>query len=273
MAKTPENWPGHRTFVITETMPQAAVFTQAGAQLRAEPLTDAILPQRVVYLHGWEHTRESLRPLANALIDVGESWLVDLPGFGETPPPPEGFTPQQYAGVLAGWLNTLPPLPTVLVGNGFGFHVALHVAGIAQQTPHKTLQIKALVSLAGTGLPQTAPQPGAAPRRNLWQKLFGAKPKPSPQPTYYLAAGEAMRATHQAMLHDDTGALCATVPQPTLLIYAAEDTRVPLATGKRFHKLLPGSTLQVLEKQGHTALLQTARHTVAQSIRTFLQPL
>lgn len=256
-------------------MSQAAVFKQAGAQLRAEPLTDAILPLRVVYLHGWEHTRESLRPLANGLVELGESWLVDLPGFGENPPPPPGFTPQQYAQVVAAWLGTLPPLPTLLVGHGFGFHVALHLAALSQgphNQPQQSLEIKGLVSLAGTGLAGT-PEQQNAPRRSWWQKLLGQKPKPSLQPSYYLAAGEAMRATHQAMLRDDAAPLCRTLSQPTLLIYAAEDTRTPLATGQRFHKLLPHATLQVLEKQGHTALLQTARHTVAQSIRAFTQSL
>lgn len=255
-------------------MSQAATFKHQGAQLRAEPLTDAILPLRVVYIHGWEHTRESLRPLANSLVELGETWLLDLPGFGENLPPPEGFTPQQYAAVVEGWLRTLPPLPTVLIGHGFGFHVALHLARGRQDAKYPP-EIKAMVGIAGTGLPEALPPDQQPPQLTLWQRLTGTRPAPRiPRSAYYyLAAGEAMRATHMAATADDVAPLCTDLGQPTLLMYAAEDLRTPLAAGKRFLKLLPHATLHVLERQGHAALLQTSRHTVAQHIRDFVEKL
>ncbi|RYG58580.1 MAG: hypothetical protein EON60_12860, partial [Alphaproteobacteria bacterium] len=64
-------------------MPQSIRFEHHGATLRAEPLNEAQGPVRLVWLHGWGRSREAMRPLADSLSPVAESWLIDLPGHGE----------------------------------------------------------------------------------------------------------------------------------------------------------------------------------------------
>jgi pimeloyl-ACP methyl ester carboxylesterase len=79
----------------------------------------------VVGLHGWGRDRSDL---ARAL-DRGTRVLVDLPGFGASPPPPEVWGGHEYAAVLADALDELAlPRPLVVVGHSFGGRVAIHLA-------------------------------------------------------------------------------------------------------------------------------------------------
>jgi pimeloyl-ACP methyl ester carboxylesterase len=79
----------------------------------------------VVGLHGWGRDRADL---AGAL-DHGTRVLVDLPGFGASPPPPEVWGGDEYAALVADALVELAlPHPLVIVGHSFGGRVAVCLA-------------------------------------------------------------------------------------------------------------------------------------------------
>jgi len=78
-----------------------------------------------VGLHGWGRDRRDLAPA----LDRGTRALVDLPGFGASPPPPEVWGGAEYAECLAGALGELAlPRPLVVVGHSFGGRVAVCLA-------------------------------------------------------------------------------------------------------------------------------------------------
>lgn len=261
-------------------MPQAARFEFNGATLRAEPLTDALGPVRLVWLHGWGQTRESVRTIAESLVPTGESWILDLPGHGEAPNPPQAYSPAHYAQVVAAWLATQPAYPTVILGHSFGFRIAIHMA--AMHVPG----VIGLVALGGAGVPKILtpkqqarrksirllmraakciqPYLGEAPLARLRQK-FGS--------TDYLNVATDLRPTFLAVVNDDVTTLCPTVTLPTLLVYGEADTETPPSMGERFRQLLPQAQLQLLPYQTHYSLLAGGRHVVAPLIRNFINGL
>lgn len=261
-------------------MPQAARFESHGATLRAEPLTEAVGPVRLVWLHGWGQSREAVRSLAESLVAVGESWILDLPGHGEAPNPPEAYSPVLYARLVADWLATQPACPTIILGHSFGFRVAVHMA--ARPTP----TLSGLVAIGGAGVPggltpkQQArrksiktliriaklvkPFVGAAPLNRLRQK-FGST-------DYQNVSGE-LRPTFLAVVNDDVSLICPSVPLPTLLVYGEADTAAPPAVGQKFQHLLPQAQLHLLPHQTHYSMLAGGRHVVAPLIRRFVDGL
>jgi pimeloyl-ACP methyl ester carboxylesterase len=261
-------------------MPAALTFTHAAHQLKAEPLTEAIGPLRLVWLHGWGQTRESLRPLAKALLPKGESWLLDLPGHGEAPTPTQAMAPAAYAQLVAAWLATLPPCPTLIIGHSFGFRVGLHL--IAQRTPH----IQALVAIAGAGIPRPL-TPAEATRRRLirWalkaakglSPLLGQGPQQALRQRFgssdYLTVSAALRPTFLAVVNDDATALLPRVTCPVLLVYGSADTTTPPDLGAKFQRLLPHSQLIVLPHVNHFTILAGGQHLVAQHLRQFISTL
>jgi pimeloyl-ACP methyl ester carboxylesterase len=264
----------------TPNVPQSTRFTHANATLRAEPLTEATGPVRLVWLHGWGQSREGVRALAESLVAVGESWILDLPGHGEAPNPPEAYSPAHYARLVSAWLATQPACPTIILGHSLGFRIAVHLAH--QQTP----TLIGLVALGGAGVPRalTARQQtrrnairwairaakfikpflGEAPLTRLRQH-FGS--------TDYLNVSPDLRPTFLAVVNDDVSALCPEVTLPTLLIYGESDTETPPSTAHRFAKLLPQAQLTLLPHQTHYSLLAGGRHVTAPLIRKFIQGL
>jgi pimeloyl-ACP methyl ester carboxylesterase len=142
-------------------------FAHKGLTFTLEPLTDAHGPVRLIWLHGWRADKETLRPLAQSLLPLGESWLLDMPGHGGAAYPateaPETLGPGAHAEALCTWLATLPPYPTFIIGHSMGFRIALHAAA---HMPH----IKGIVALAGAGIPK--PLYGKAKWRAKWIKLL-----------------------------------------------------------------------------------------------------
>ena len=75
----------------------------------------------IVLLHSLLTDRSSFIPLARRLSGARRVSLVDLPGFGASPPavPLSG-----YADSIGGYCATLPAKPDI-IGNGLGSFVAL----------------------------------------------------------------------------------------------------------------------------------------------------
>ena len=261
-------------------MPHAARFEHKGATLRAEPLTEAIGPIRLVWLHGWGQSRESVRAIAESLVATGESWILDLPGHGEAPLPPEPYSPALYARLIAAWLATQPGCPTIIIGHSLGFRIAVH---LAQQ---KLSGLVGLVSLGGAGVRRELstrqkvrrriirmlinaarsfkPYLGEAPLNRLRQK-FGS--------TDYLNVATDLRPTFLAVVNDDVSAICPEVTLPALLVYGESDTETPPSVARKFNRLLPQSELHLLPHQTHYSILAGGRHVVAPLIRTFISGL
>ena len=58
----------------------------------------------LVWAHGWGHTHRNMLPLAEAMRRAAGSVLLDLPGFGASPPPPDAWGTADYADAVAEWL-------------------------------------------------------------------------------------------------------------------------------------------------------------------------
>src|SRR3954451_9659259 len=76
----------------------------------------------LLLVHGTGLSRQVWDPVAGFLAERRELLLVDLPGHGASPPPPEQIqpTPAVYARALAGLLDELKLEAVDVVGNSVG---------------------------------------------------------------------------------------------------------------------------------------------------------
>jgi pimeloyl-ACP methyl ester carboxylesterase len=92
----------------------------------------------------------------------------------------------------------------------------------------------------------------------------------------YGAAGSDMMVrpelsdTFKRTVRQDVQSDAATLEVPVLLIYAADDDQVPIADGKRYHSLMKGSKLEIVQKAGHFVHLDRPAET-QRSIKEFLK--
>ncbi len=184
-----------------------------GGQLFAERTQPG--PPNVLGLHGWGRTRTDLAPV----VAGTSALLLDLPGFGATPPPPEAWGSADYAGFLAPVLDDGDSW--TLVGHSFGGRVAVQLAAAYGA------KVGGLV-LSGVPLLRREPnrKPPAVVRaaRAMHRRgLFGDGLMERVRQTYgsadYRAAAGVMRSTLVRLVNEDYRDLLPKIRVPVELVW------------------------------------------------------
>lgn len=204
----------------------------------------------VLALHGWGRDRHDLLgPLAGF-----EVLAADLPGFGASPPPPEGWGAAEYAAAVAEMTAEAGGGPHVAVGHSFGGRVA---ACLAADHPD---QVSGLV-LAGVPLWRLAPAPrpplGYRAVRALARlglvgpaRLEAARRRHGSSD--YRAAGPVMREVLVRVVKEDYRDRLARIRQPVALVWGERDTAAPAQIAAEAARILPGPvSLEIVEGVGH----------------------
>ncbi|HEV7370123.1 alpha/beta hydrolase [Arenibaculum sp.] len=263
--------------------PAAAVrFEAGGGTLVAETHRPASGDDRLhlVWLHGWGQPRASMASLARSFEAAATNHLLDMPGFGEAPPPPSDWGTEQYGDLLAQWLRQLrgeASRRVVLVGHSFGGRVALRVAA-----RHPGLA-DAIVLVAGAGLKRHRPLPRrlkahatrlllrAATRLDAVAGTgFAAGMRDRLGSEDYRRAG-VLRPVLVRTVTEDLATIAPSVRAPVLLVYGERDDQTPPEFGRRYAELIPGAELAILPNFDHYTILSSGRHQVHMRMQQFLE--
>jgi pimeloyl-ACP methyl ester carboxylesterase len=233
-----------------------------------------------VWAHGWGHTHRNMLPLAEATRRLGSSVLLDLPGFGDSPPPPGAWSTADYADAVAEFLAARfsaegPPGRRIWIGHSFGCRVGLQLA-----SRHPGL-IGGLFLIAAAGLPRTRSLPERirfaarrwafrtarsltpeGPRRDALRARFGSAD--------YARAGP-MRPILVKAVGEDLSEVARTVSCPAVLVYGDRDSETPPEIGTRLSGLIPQSRLIVLRGFDHWSVLTDGRHQIVQRLSEFVE--
>lgn len=204
-------------------------------------------PVDVIALHGWGRTGKDFAPILEGMNGLA----VHLPGFGAAPPPPQAWSPADYATWLAQGID--PKNPPVIVGHSFGGRVAIRLAA---SHPHL---VKSLVL---TGVPLGRLQPKKKPplplrfaktlqamgvvsqaRVDTLRKQFGSAD--------YNAAQGVMRDVLVTAVNEDYFDDLATLGHHVDLVWGELDTPAPLALAQKATTILSHSSLRVVKGSAH----------------------
>lgn len=229
----------------------------------------------LVWGHGWGQSAGELAPLAESLKPFAGSSLIDFPGFGQSPKPPDTWGTAEYADLVANWIRTQKYKRIVWIGHSFGGRVGLQLAA-----RHSEL-ISGMVLIASAGLQRRRSLADRmriglrkwifktariflheGPRLDRLRQRLGSSD--------YRAAG-ALRPILTRVVSEDLTDVAKAVRCPTLLIYGTADTDTPPEIGQRFKNLIPRSELVLLNGFGHLSVLSEGRHQVVLQIRKFLE--
>ncbi len=251
---------------------------------RGDPLPVLLLHGTSASLHTWEGWVEQLKPYRRVIS-------VDLPGFGLTGPRADGdYRGDADARFVLALLDRLQVTRAVLAGNSLGGEVAWRVATLAPE------RVAMLVLVDAGGLPLApgllplgwriaqAPVLGRAmqwwlPRAMVVQGLTQVYADPARitdrvVDRYFeltLRQGNR-RALGERLRQRDWGAdaeRIATITQPTLILWGAEDRLLPRPMADEFARRIAGSRLVVLEGLGHVPQEEDPARSF-EPVRTFL---
>jgi pimeloyl-ACP methyl ester carboxylesterase len=210
--------------------------------------------------------------------------LIDLPGFGLSPLPPEasneggGWGTLDYAERIKRFLDQSGITCCVIVGHSFGGRISVQLAsrypglikGVVligshglkrKRMPVEELRIRAIKLLGATAKKLD----GA-----LGTRLFAHYFAPRFGSADYKAAGE-LRKTLVKTVNEDLSLEAAAIKAPTLLLWGEDDQQTPLDLAHSFHGLIANSELHIFPKKGHEPFSDVGAHLMAKYIETFLR--
>jgi 3-oxoadipate enol-lactonase len=223
----------------------------------------------LVLLHSLLSDRTSFEPLVGRIAGERRLILVNLPGFGASPP--AGPALGDYADAIAGVFDdlALPPATDVL-GNGLGGFVALNLASRHRARFARMVLVGSAIAFADAGratfraLAGKVEESGmaavtdAAMRRMFPDEFIAANPEvvagreavfKGIDPRVFASACRALAAL-------DLSAELARIANPTLIVVGAEDQATPPALGRALANRLANATLVELPGLGHCPHIQ-----------------
>ncbi|WP_077801097.1 alpha/beta fold hydrolase [Streptomyces sp. JHA26] len=295
----------------------AAVKVAEGERLRSVHLPGITLTVRsrrpareglppALYVHGLGGSSQNWSALMPLLDDVVDSEAVDLPGFGDSPPPDDGdYSVSGHARAVVRHLDASGRGPVHLFGNSLGGAVATRVAAVRPD-------LVRTLTLVSPALPEIRVQRSAVPTgllalpgvvslftrltrewtaeqrvRGVTALCYGDPAKVSPEG--FRNAVEEMERRLQlpyfwdAMVRSARGIVNAytvggqyglwrqaeRVLAPTLLVYGGRDQLVGYRMAQRAARAFRDSRLLTLPDAGHVAMMEYPG-TVATAFRELL---
>ncbi|MBA2944385.1 alpha/beta fold hydrolase [Streptomyces himalayensis] len=301
----------------TVTPRVGAVRVAAGERLRSVTLSGLTLNVRsrppareglppALYIHGLGGSSQNWSELMLLLEDVVDGEAVDLPGFGDSPPPDDGdYSVTGHARAVIRYLDAQARGPVHLFGNSLGGAVATRVAAVRPD-------LVRTLTLISPALPELRVQRGAVPTallalpgvsmlftrmtrgwtaeqrvRGVMQLCYGDPGRVSAEG--FRAAVEEMERRLQlpyfwdAMARSARGIVNAytlggqhglwrqaeRVLAPTQLIYGSRDQLVAYRMAQRAARAFRDSRLLTLPDAGHVAMMEYPE-AVAKAFRELL---
>ncbi|MBO0654918.1 MULTISPECIES: alpha/beta fold hydrolase [Streptomyces] len=273
--------------------------------VRSRPPAREGLPP-ALYVHGLGGSSQNWSELMERLADTVDGEALDLPGFGDAPPPGDGdYSITGYARVVIRYLDASARGPVHLVGNSMGGAVATRVAAVRPD-------LVRTLTLVSPALPELRPQRTAVPTgllavpgvvslfarmtkdwsperrtREVLALCYGDPSRVSPE-GFALAVAEYERRLElpyfwEVMARSARGIVDAytlggqhslwrqaeKVLAPTLLVYGVRDQLVSIRMARRASKAFRDSRLLTLLQAGHVAMMEDP-DVVARAFRELL---
>jgi pimeloyl-ACP methyl ester carboxylesterase len=275
-----------------------SVRSRGGAREDAEP---------ALFVHGLGGSSQNWSALMPLLDDLLDCEAVDLPGFGDSPPPDDGdYSLNGHTRAVVRYLEASGRGPVHLFGNSMGGAVATKVAALRPD-------LVRTLTLVSPALPELRVQRSAVPTgllavpgvaalftrltrewtaeqrvRGVLALTYGDPGKVTDEgvsaavaemerrqrlPYFWDAMARSARGIVDAYTLAGRHRLwrhAERVTAPTLLVYGGRDRLVSFRMARRAARAFAGSRLLALPEAGHVAMMECP-DTVARAFREFLQ--
>ena len=236
----------------------------------------------LVILHSLLAERSAFDRVAPSLSKERRLWLVNLPGYGASPP--DGSSVEDYADRMATLLRALPLSGVAdVLGNGFGGFIAVALAA-----RHGALVRRLIAAPALAAFPEPAKQPlralaervakegmsGAldvAIRRMFPERFIAAHPEIVQERKQALMKADpaCFRTACLALAALDLSPVLKSITCETLVMAGSEDATTPPALARELAAKIAGARFRQLDGCGHCPQIENPELFV-QTVEDFL---
>ena len=219
----------------------------------------------VIILQGWGTTLEVYDSVAACINEKYKVVQLDLPGFGKSTEPREGWNVDGFADFFVSFMQALDIKKATLLGHSYGGRVIIKLAARAE-LPFEIEKI-VLVDAAGVLPKKTPAQMRKIKRYKILKKIVNTKLvdtlfhdqaeawKKRQGSADYRAASPRMRECLVKAVNEDLTELFPHIKQEVLLIWGENDTATPLSDAKLMEERMPDAGLAAIANAGHFSFL------------------
>lgn len=219
-------------------------------------------------------THHFFKNLSESLGQLGTHYIVDIPGFGESPVPDNDWDLAQYAAFFKAFAEHVQQDKLIWVGHSYGCRIGVKVAA------HFPDIVYQMVFIAGAGLAQ---------KRSLFEKIriftkvrifklmkmFVRSEEKLEElrnkhgSSDYKNAG-AMRQVFVKTFSEDLSEEAKKIQCPVALYYAEHDDATKVDMGRRYNELIPNSVFEEFKGLDHFSIVTKGQHQIAHRIKKFV---
>ena len=222
----------------------------------------------LILLHGWKNDVSTWWGVADRLKEHFTLWLIDLPGFGRSDTPKEGYSNLDYAKSINEFIAKLKIRKPTVLGHSVGGRVGIKLSANFPEKVGKLI----LEDAAGVKPKQDALKPliyaGAKMVKLLLPNWWGVKERMRRQfygaiGSDYLSAGE-MRSTLTKLLNEDLTPELARIEAETLIIWGESDavSASSVEMGQLMYRQIKEARIEVIDGVGHFPHLESPERFV-----------
>ncbi len=231
-------------------------------------------PKRNIFLvHGWGGTSQSLQNLAGLIQQDDTIYLLNLPGFGDSPNPPTDWGPYEYVDYVSKWIadNSNEDEENVFVGHSFGGGIGVVLAVTQADQIDKLILIGSAVYRNPKVDPTIVKLQKLPFYENIKNSLKGVK-----RLIYKVAFRnsdshkyEELESNYRKIISTDLSHHLKDIKQPTLILWGEDDQDTPVSEAYKLDKAIANSETKVYPGCTH-GLPKNNPETIAQDIINFI---
>lgn len=241
----------------------------------------------LILLHGFLCDSRCWRSQLASLADQFTVVAWDAPGAGSSPNPTDDFRINDWANVLAGFLDKIGVDRANVLGLSWGGVLAQELYRLHPERIERLVLADTYAGWKGS-LPADVVEKRRArcyrdasrPRHEVvadWVpgEFFANAPAELAAEMAAIVADFhplGFRLMARSLADTDTTATLETITQPTLLLWGEEDQRSPLHVAEQFHAAIRDSTLIVIRGAGHVTNMEKPIDFNAQVRRFLTEP-
>ena len=219
--------------------------------------------KNILILPGWGNTRTTFTNIINFFKDNYTIYIIDYPGFGNSPIPEKELTIYDYTNLVRDFLDEMQIKNPIIIAHSFGGRIATLLTGYYKEKIDKIIMIdaasikprksiKALIKQTTykvlKKLTYLLPKLKQEYYRQKLLKIFGS--------TDYQNLPNNMHKTFKNIVNENLIYYLKNIESETLLLWGKLDKDTPLKDGYKMNNLIKNSALIIFPKGNHFSYLQ-----------------
>ena len=216
----------------------------------------------ILILPGWGNNRSTFTNIINLLKDKYKIYIIDYPGFGNSPMPSNELDIYDYSELIYNFILSNKINDPIIIAHSFGGRIVsilsnkininklilIDVAGIKRF--NIKIFIKTKIYKLLKRLTYLLPKHIQIKVRNLLLIKFSSSD--------YLNIPSTMKRTFQNIIKEDLRKYYKSIKTETLIIWGEKDIDTPLKDGLYLNKIIKNSSLIVYKNSSHFSYIDNS---------------